>query len=173
MQILDWDAPAQAWDWHIVAELLNELQICHHSKGMGKVHVLNGPTRANKGNHWDHLSACVGVWRRRQRRAAVCGMRRRRRSSGLVSRYDNDLHEDHLFSVLWGHAREPKKVERCFYVVGTIKYILEGFGGACPTHTNKHIIWDTKRHFCRVRICGSLVPKNGQNACRNADTQHA
>jgi hypothetical protein len=36
-----------------------------------------------------------------RRRAVACGVRRRRRSSGLVSRgYDNDLCEDHLFSVL-------------------------------------------------------------------------
>jgi hypothetical protein len=51
MQILDSNTSAQALVCHIEAELLNGLQICHHSKGMEKVHVLNGPTRANKGNH--------------------------------------------------------------------------------------------------------------------------
>ena len=118
-------------------------------------------------------AACGSV----RQRAAACTVKRRRRSSGLVSQYDNNLSEDHLFSVLCRHAHAPKIVE-CFSMVRAPKIVECFFYGvgmirACPTHTNKHIIWDTKCHFCRLRIRGSLAPKNGQNARRNADTQHA
>ena len=54
MQILDWDAPAQAWDWHIVAELLNELQICHHSKAQQE------PTKVIIETTCRHVLACGG-----------------------------------------------------------------------------------------------------------------
>ena len=45
---------------------------------------------------------------------------------------------------------------------GVVFMVLYNMKGVCGvvflsnTHTN---IWDTKHHFCGLRICGSLVPK--------------
>ncbi len=59
-----------------------------------------------------------------------------------------------------------------FLMVVLVKYDIRGVCRAFPTHTQEHF-WDTKRHFCRLRICGSLAPKIGQQMRRILESQLA
>jgi hypothetical protein len=59
-----------------------------------------------------------------------------------------------------------------FLMVVMVKYNIRGVRRAFLTHTQEHF-WDTKQHFCGLRICGSLAPKNGQQMRRITESQLA
>jgi hypothetical protein len=76
-----------------------------------------------------------------------------------------------LWMRLWRQINMYEQRGVFFLMVVMVKYDIRGVCRAFPTHTHEHF-WDIKRHFCGLRICGSLVPKNGQQMRRIAESQN-